>query len=731
MSQPAAPSQQPQTEASSPSRAKSWHFWAGCAVLGLFLLLAYANSFKAPFLLDDLDSVKYNKSIQDLGTALFPPGNSGLTVAGRPLLNFSFALNRALLGPAPGDYRWGNLLIHFSAALLLWGTLWRTFHLPVLARQFGEHALPLAWLIAALWALHPMQTESVTYVVQRAESLAGLCALATLFAFVRTAETGSTLWSLACVACCALGMSAKETMAAIPIFIVLFDRALLARSFAAVWKLRGKLHLALAATWLLLVLLIIQAGGRGSTVGFSRISPLEYLLTQGWGILGYVGKALLPIRLVFDYGAIVEKETLKVVVGLLGTGALFVTTCVLLRKKPVAALPGAWFFLILAPSSSIIPVLTQTLAEHRMYLPLASVILILVLGVYHLWRQLTWILCPLLVLAAASGTYLRNQDYQSGLLLWEDTVAKVPDNVRALNNLGIAYENAGRVDEAIHAYAQAIELAPQFGQALTNYGWILVTKGLGSSDTEAPTQAPNAELIKQGIDFLARALETEPDNFFFASNYGSALKKLQRFDEALPLLRKAYERAPDKAAHSFNLANTLMELGRYDESYPLYQEAVRLSPLDSDIHANFGILLRRMGKAAESVALMQKAVSLAPESGRAHSNLGVSLLFAGRTQEALVELQKSLSLNPRLPQARYYLGTSLAEAGKTHEAIEQFEALLKLAPPTAHLLSNLGVLYARAGDFPNAIRCLKQAVALDPKHEAARENLARLKHLAP
>jgi tetratricopeptide (TPR) repeat protein len=707
----------------------------GGLLLGLGLLIAYANSFAAPFLLDDAESLERNKSIESLVTALAPPSHSGMTVAGRPLLNLSFALNRQLLGPEPASYRWGNLLIHFCAALVLWACLSRTFRLPSLCGRFGAHAGLLAWFVAALWALHPMQTESVTYLVQRAESLAGLCMFVTLYAFIRGAENRSLLWSSLCAVACLFGVASKESVAAAPLFLLLYDRCLLSGSFAGALKRRRTLYLALALSWVLLAWLVLSGGGRGATVGFARIGALDYLLTQGWGIVGYLGHAIFPAKLVFDYGAIVEKQLPFIVLGLLLTGGLFALTSYLLIRKPAAGLPGAWFFLILAPSSSLVPIATQTLAEHRMYLPLAAVALVVVLALYQARRLLVWWLGPILVVASIAATAHRNHDYRSALAIWEDTVAKVPDNARALNNLGIQYEEAGRFDEAVSSYTRAIELAPQFAQALSNLGSLLVRKGSGhlspGRESRGLSDKSGSPMIETGLSYLARAVKLEPDLALPASNYGTALTLVRRFEEALPLLQRAYSLAPEEAAHGYNLANALMELDRNGEAADFYEKAIVLSPGDSDIRTNYGILLRRMGKIDDSVVTLQKSVTLAPDSARAHSNLGVSLLASGRRAEARNELLRAAALSPAMPQARYYLGTLLAEEGKDREAIEHYEALLKTAPPTAELLSNLGVLYAREGNISEAIRHFEQALVLDPRHEAARRNLNQLRALGP
>jgi hypothetical protein len=149
---------------------RGWITLLGVALLAGCLYGAYHNTFAVPYLLDDPDSIEKNVSIRSFATAFFPPANSGITVSGRPLLNLSLAINYRLGGTELWGYHLGNLLIHFGAALALFGVVRRTLRLPSMRERYGQQATLLAWFSAALWALHPLQTESVTYIIQRAES---------------------------------------------------------------------------------------------------------------------------------------------------------------------------------------------------------------------------------------------------------------------------------------------------------------------------------------------------------------------------------------------------------------------------------------------------------------------------------------------------------------------------------------------------------------------------------
>ena len=240
-------------------------------------MTAYNNSLSGPFVFDDLPAIAENPSIRRLwppSEALVPRLDGGLTVSGRPLVNLSLAINYAWSGDKAWSYHLVNLLIHVSAGLALFGIARRTFSQPGLVGRFGDAALWLAFSVALIWLLHPLQTESVTYVVQRAESLMGLCYLLTIFCFVRSIESlRSGYWLGLSLTACLLGMAAKEVMVSAPLMVFLYDRTFVAGSFGEAWRRRRVYYLGMGATWALLGWLAIGTTGRGGAaarVGFRR-----------------------------------------------------------------------------------------------------------------------------------------------------------------------------------------------------------------------------------------------------------------------------------------------------------------------------------------------------------------------------------------------------------------------------------------------------------------------------
>ncbi len=557
------------------------------AILAGAVVFVYWNSLTAPFLFDDVSAVATNPTIRSFSTALRPPAD-GSSTTGRPVVNLSFALNHALGGNSPRSYHALNLLIHAAAALTLFGLVRRTLAGPVAP----------AFVIALLWAVHPFQTESVTLISQRTESLCGLFYLAALYGFARG-------WLTLSVLACLAGMATKEVMVTAPLMVLLYDRTFVAGSFAAAWRQRRGYYAALAATWLLLAWLVLAGGGtRGDAAGLGLgVSPWAYLLKQSEALLLYLKLSLWPHPLVVDYGGAVVNSWREVwwqgpvVLALLaGTGWALV-------RRPVLGFLGAWFFVILAPSSSVVPLVTQSMAEHRMYLPLVSVVVLLVLGAGRWLGRRSVPVLMVLAVVAGGLTIRRNQVYHSELALWSDTVAHRPENARAHNNLGVALTDLGRIEEALGHYQEAGRLMPDF----------------------------------TGVQL----------------NLCDALVRLGRPAEAVPHGEAAVRINPASADAHFNLAIALARTGHAAEAIPHYEEARRLQPDTQDVAVGLAAAYNDLGNRATAqrdfngaIARYRQALALAPGHLGVRNNLANALLVTGQIDEAIAHYRQILQERP-------------------------------------------------------------------------------------
>ncbi len=670
----------------SNARSRYWNPLIAGALLVLAAIAAYHNSFSGPFVYDDVPAIKDNPTIKQLWpltTVLSPPNDSGITVNGRPLLNLSFALNYAFGGLDVTGYHAVNLAIHILAGLALFGLVRRTLLLPALRGSFGtgDAAILPALAVAALWTLHPLQTSSVTYIVQRAESQGGLFFLLTFYCFVRSVDSPNPrLWQTLTFVACLCGMGSKEVVAAAPVLILFFDRAVVSGTFQAAWKRHSPLYVGLAVTWIPLGWLILNSNNRGGTAGFGAgdVSSWHYLLTSAYAIGRYLRLSFWPEGLVFDYGTAVKESLLPVLPQSLLIVSLALGTFYALWRRPLLGFLGLWFFAILAPSSSILPVASETITEHRMYLSLAALITLVVLGAAARFGRTAIVACLALAPLAAGLTYQRNKVYRDELTLWQDAQRTYPSNARAHNNVGeILFRHEKRA-EAIACFYEAVRLLPNYIDALNN---------LGNS------------LTQQGQE-----------------------------QEALAHLELALRLKPGYAETHNNLGNTFYRLGRKDEAVAHYRDAVRLKPEFADARNNLGVLLAEIGYPQEAIVHYEKALSLRPDYVDAHYNYANALTLVGRTDEARVQFEKTLRLKPDQAKAHNNLGSLLVNLGKMAEAKPHFEAAIRHNGNYADAENNLGVVLFQTGRPGDALPHFEAAVRLNPTYQAARENLAEVRN---
>ena len=574
------------------------------ALGGLLVVMAWAGSFGAPFVFDDIAAVRENPTLRawgKLGEVLAPP--AGLSVSGRPVANASLAFSYTLSGEQPWGYHAVNLALHLATAGLLAGVVRRTLRRPGLREKFGAAADELALLVAAVWALHPLQTATVTYVMQRTEGLAGFFAVATLYGFLRgvEGERGGRGWLVAAIVTCALGMGSKEVMVVVPVVVFFYDRTWVAGNFVAAWRARRLFYAGLGATWLVLAACLLAKGRDGSAGWDAGMSVTAYALTQGEAIWRYLGLVVWPARLVFDYGTELSINFVAVA----GVVVLIGATAWALVRRPGAGFLGFLFFALLAPSSSFVPVATQTMAEHRMYLPLAVLVSAAVLGAYAwLGRRSLW-LWAAVALAGGVGTWVRNLDYRSERAIWADTVAKRPGNVRAHFNLGVALSAGGDKAGARAAWAATLRIEPAH-------------VGASAKLAESLAEAGRAE---ESLGYFETAARGGRSDGVFLNNWGSALLAAGRAAAAREKFTAAQGRLPESAEVRFNVGNVLVALGRGAEAIEAFRAAVRLRPEYGEAHYNLGVALSGAGQYGAALTEFETALRLVPADESARRNV--------------------------------------------------------------------------------------------------------------
>jgi tetratricopeptide (TPR) repeat protein len=417
-------------------------------------------------------------------------------------------------------------------------------------------------------------------------------------------------------------MGSKEGMVIAPIIVLLYDRIFLADSWAELWKQRSALYAGLAATWLILISLVIvnQAGPGRGLIGSPGVSSWRYAKNQFGAIAHYLRLTFWPDSLCIDYGWQVSPlpRSWKAVGAVLVVCLAAATGWALLYAAPVGFL-GAWFFLTLAPTSSVVPI-QDMVAERRMYLPLAAVVTLTVIAGWNSLSTLSrriklnpamlgWAFFALIAGALAWRTAQRNHDYHNGIAIWTETTRQRPQNGRAWNNLGSSYAQAGRFDSAVACFQRAIELLPTYslarGDAYANLGNVRFAQG--------------------------------------------------RYSEAITLLSEALHINPYSAEAHTDLANALRQVGHREEAMGHFRTAIRLEADYGLAHYGMGLLFTDVGDFDEALRELQAARPLLPDRPEIPFKIGVLLINRGRYTEACANFTEALQLKPDFEEALQYL----------------------------------------------------------------------------
>jgi Flp pilus assembly protein TadD len=543
-------------------------------------LLAYSNSFKGVFVFDDKVNIVDNTIVR----SLWPPWSLLWTtsdttgIAGRPFVKLSFAVNYAVSGEEVWSYHTVNLLIHILAALALFGVVNRALSTVPLAHRYGRSAGVISFTCALLWILHPLQTQSVTYLSQRCESLMGLFFLGTVYFAMRSWQSPKPRWwQLLAAVSCLLGAGTKEVIVAVPLIVLMIEVVLLQRTFLGAIRTSALLYAGLCFSICALVLLVISGGTVGTVPREEMVPALGYVLTQPEVIAHYLSLTIWPNALCLDYAWPVASP-LPTLPYVFAVGLVMALTVVALLRRHPASLLGLWFFAILAPTS-LIP-LPDLAFEHRMYLPLAAVLLLITVGGFEChrflrervsgWRQrAVTATTAVLILVAAIGlgwrTHLRNRDYHDSYVIWEKTVQQRPTNANALQNLARQMESRGRLPETITLLRRATLANPNHAAAHFYLARSLERFG----ETE------------RAIDHYQKALQLKSLDPGWHNELALLLKRNGRPGAAIEHYKQAIRLQPDtleSAALYFNLGSAYEALARDDDAIGCYQRALELDP---------------------------------------------------------------------------------------------------------------------------------------------------------
>jgi protein O-mannosyl-transferase len=592
----------------------------------------FASGIDGVFVLDDHRHIVEKESIR----SLWPPWTP-LTGTTRPLVQATIALNYAISGLNPWSYHVLNIALHLGATLALFGLARRT-----LARfpATSESASGLAAAGATVWAVHPLQTESVTYIIQRAEVAMGLAIYLMLYCFSRATDSPKpSRWLVYAVLACLLGYAAKPIMIIAPVLLWLFDRQFVSGTFRGAIRARPRFYLALFLTPLILPLFLAgnTAEWKDSAgVGTLPVTWYEYAVTQPEILLHYLRLVVWPAPLCLDYGWPVERSPLVIAATSLIICSLLALTLWALKAKRTSGFLAAWFFINLAPTSSVVPI-TDLAFEHRMYLALAALVFAAVLAVHRVTqdRAPQWLRPALAIVAVAffsTFTVIRNRDYSSAIRLWAGNVAARPEYARARNNLGLELGREGRFEEAIVQLRRAVELKPGYAIAHYNLGKALLGSG----------QAAEARLQ------LETALKLAPNDFKTHAELGRAFQQLGDANSAVAHFANATRLNQGDLNSWLTFASALIDIQRYADAVKVLDQASRSHKDSPEVFRSLAIVLAsapddRVRDAGRALSLARQAVVMTGGHAASLDALAMAQAEGGDFDAAIKTAEHALS----------------------------------------------------------------------------------------
>lgn len=559
-----------------------------------------------------------------------------------PVTYSSLWIEWHLWGLNPAGYHITNVLLHAISCVILW-------------RIFVRLKFPAPWLAALLFAVHPVNVESVAWIAERKNVLAMLFYTLTAWAFVKFIHSSERKWYFISLTAFLLSLLAKPAAVAWPII-----------ALGILWLCNRQKHdtakspnpvtsvapffLIAVALGLVTIWCQYHFAIRGDAV-YQR-DLVSRFATAGMAVWFYLIKAVIPWPLSFVY-PMWEMSPLTIVLWLPAI-ALIILFAVFWTFRKTWAKPLLfaliYFVLLLAPVLGILKISFQRysyVADHWQYFSLPAVTVLLAMGLKKI--PYSKFAATAVVLLFVCLTFAQARNYQSMETIWADTLQKNPNSWVALGGLGLERMKAGQVEEGIALCEKSLKIYPNQGESHANVGLALLQLGR----------------VEEGIQHLRDAIRVEPDYVPTYCNLGDALKRQGKFDEAEQLYLEAIRRGPNVPLPYNYLGSLLAEQRKINEAAELFRKAVALAPDYENALCNLGAALTSQGHPKEALPYLQKAVALNPGDASARANYGNALLDVKKVSEAREQFETALQINPELVPAKYGIADCLKMAGQT------------------------------------------------------------------
>jgi tetratricopeptide (TPR) repeat protein len=668
----------------------------------------YSNTLDAPFVLDDLKKIEKNPYIRIHQLAPREIIRAGLKSSKtRPIAFMTFALNYGFDQYDVFGYHIVNIVIHVLSGFFLYLFVATTLKLPAIESRYRQPNL-IAFVAALIWLVHPIQTQSVTYIIQRINSLAALFFVLSFYLFVRGRLAGQPAkkwsWFGGAALSWVLALGCKQNAASLPVIIFFYEWYFFQDLSPKWFKSSLKYIIAVAVIFAAVAFLYLGTDPVGKISRLRDFSHGEFtlaerVLTQSRVVVYYLSLIFFPhpSRLNLDYDFPLSHSlfnpmtTLFSLILIIGLVALAVY---LAKKERLISFCILWFFGNLVIESSIIPL--AIIFEHRTYLPSMMVCLVPVLLADRFVR-IDWLkigLACMLVVVFSFWTFQRNEVWENQFSLWSDVVKKSPNKARPQLNLGISLSELGKTDGAITHYNKALLINPRYAKAHFNLGVALERQG------------KTVEAEKH----YDEAIKNDPNYIEAHNNLGLLLSKTGRIEEALQHYRRILSVNPEYAQAYLNLGVALAESGKSTHAITRFEQALKIDPNFADAHYNLAVVLEKQGKMKEAIDHYSAALEQNPDKAEAHFNLGNIFFKQGHANDAVTHYKKALAIRPDFPEAIGNLALVNAARKDYSGALTLFLDLLKYRPDDAGTHYNIACMYSRLGQVDESIAWLKKAI---------------------
>ncbi|HOY31095.1 MAG TPA: tetratricopeptide repeat protein [Bacteroidales bacterium] len=621
----------------------------GLAIIVVLGILIYSNSFKGSFYFDDNIHIVDNSKIRNLNDVKtwwnYSPN--------RPISMFSFVLNYHFNQLDAWYYHLVNLIIHLINGLLVWWLTLLLFSAPGLKdNPAGKHKYILAFGTAVFFVSHPLATQSVTYIIQRQNSMAALFYFLSLALYMKARMSDREnriryLMFSGSLISAILAVLSKENAYTLPFTIVLFEFCFF-RTRKTSLKISDSRTILLFAAFFGIILLALFKFSLNvlhpiypNNGNVYTVTPQSYLFTQFSVIVKYLQLLIFPVRqnLDYDYPISLNFFELRTLLSFLLLLTLFVLAIFLYKKHRIFSFGIFWFFLTLSIESSFIPI-ADLIYEHRTYLPSFGFFLIVTNGIYVLlWNKYkvpAVILWGMIVISSSFMTFQRNKIWKDDLTLWNDVALKSPEKARPFLCRGFAYNNLGQIEKAIADYSKAIENDPAYTDAYYNRG---VSYG-------------NLGQWEKAIADLTRVIELDPKSVMAYSNRSVAYGNLGQYDKSISDNSKVIEINPHFAVAYYNRGYTYRMVGQWDKAIADLSKSIELDPAYAVAYYNRGVAYMNIGQADKAFDDFTKIIELDPNYGLAYNYRGEIYMQRGKVKKAIEDFNKALEVDPNCLQAK-------------------------------------------------------------------------------